>query len=181
MAGEQQMLDPTVAADLARLALDLSHNPKTRKQFGKLVREVKPDSSHARAFSDIDLDDRMSEFERKQEEKETKRAQDAVLQRMNAQRSDLLSGGADGSGRKYSEDDVKNIETLMQSKGIVNYDDGAILYAATLPPENGKPSNMPPVHGSTWEFPEWNKFSGDPTRAAREVAHDVIGEFMRKR
>lgn len=181
MAEAAKPIDPDVAQDLARLAIDLSHDKKFRGKFGKLVKEAKPDSRHAAAFADVEIEDKFEAFERQQEAKELKRQQDAVLSRMNAQRAALLTGGEDESGPKYSEEDVKKIEVLMQQKGVTDYEDGRVLYAATLPPVNPKPNPDIPKHGSTWEFPEWGKFGADPVRAAREVAHDVISEFQRKR
>ena len=175
-------IDPTTAQDLARLLLDLSHNKDTRKEIGKLVKKAKPDSPHAAAFSDVEIEDKFEAFQRKQEEKEIENQQKQVLARMNAQRARLLSGGDDGEGPKYSEDDVKKIEDLMQKKGITDYEDGRILYASTLPPTSTKPTDLPPnISGSTWEFPDWAKFGKDEKRASREIANEVIGEFMRKR
>jgi hypothetical protein len=173
-------IDPNVAADLARLALDLSHDPQTRREFGKLVKKAKPGSAHANAFADVDIDDRFETFRSEQEQKDIKRQQEAVLARMNQQRASLLTGGDDGGGRKYSEDDVKKIEALMEKKGLTDYSDAAVLYAATLPPENIKPTNQLTQHGATWEFPEWATFGKDPVRASRNLAHQVIDEFSRK-
>lgn len=175
-------LDPATAADLGALLHQLSHNPKTRKMIAKAIKEAKPDSPHAQAFKDVEVEDRFEEFTRQQEDKDLKRAQEAMLAQMNAKRSALLTGGPDGSGRKYVEDDVKKIEELMQRKGISDYEDGATLYAASLPPVN-QPSDeeLAPQHGATWEFPEWGKFGADPVKASRDTAHNVITEFMRKR
>ena len=170
-------INPDVAADLARLALDLSHNPETRREFGKLVKKAKPNTPHAQAFADVEIEDKFETFKSDLEAKEIKRQQDAVMARMNAQRARLIDG--DEEGRKYSEDDVKKIEALMERKGIVDYDDGRILYSATLPPESPKPVDVP-VHGTTWEFPEFAKFGKDPVKASRDVAAQVISEFQRK-
>lgn len=174
-------LDLATAADLADLLHELSQNKETRGAIAKAIKKIKPDSPHAQAFADIDVDDKFETFKREQAEAELKRQQDAILERMNAKRAALLSGGPDGSGRKYGEDDVKKIEELMQRKGITDYDDGATLYAATLPPVDPRPQDVPIEHGSTWEFPEWSKFSDNPDKAARNTAHQVITEFMRKR
>jgi len=76
---------------------------------------------------------------------------------------------------------MKKIEELMNKKGIIDYDDGATLYAATLPPEQPNPSHMPEVHGATWDFPEWAKFGDNPVKASRETANQVITELMRQR
>jgi hypothetical protein len=174
-------LDLATAAELGDLLHELTHNKETRKVIAAAIKKAKPESPHAAAFADVDVEDRFDTFRREQEEKDLKRQQDAVLARMNQQRASLLTGGPDGEGRKYGEDDVKNIEALMQRKGISDYDDGATLYAATLPPIDPRPGEEAPQHGATWEFPEWGKFGADPVKASRDTAHTVITEFMRKR
>jgi hypothetical protein len=174
-------LPPETQADLAKLFFDLSHDPKTRKKIGKLVKEFKPDSPHAAAFADVDLHEEMDKFRKEQEDRELDRQKQDMLRQMNAKRSALLVGGPDGQGPKYSEDDVKKIEALMQQKGISDYDDGRTLYAATLPPVDPSPQTMPAAHGATWEFPEVERFGANPDKAARDTAHAMIGDFMRKR
>lgn len=175
-------LDLATAAELGDLLHELTHDKKTRKAIAAAIKTIKPDSPHAAAFADVDVEDRFETFKREQEEAALKRQQDDLLARMNAKRAALLTGGPDGSGRKYGEDDVKKIEELMQKKGITDYDDGATLYAATLPPLDPKPGvDLPVQHGATWEFPEWAKFGPNPDKAARETATSVITEFMRKR
>jgi hypothetical protein len=186
MTGELQRtkrgLDMATAADLADLMHELSQDKRTRKLVAKAVKELRPDSPHSAAFADVDLGDQFESFRAEQEAKELKRQQDDVLARMNRQRSNLITGGPDGSGRKYAEDDVKKIEEMMQRKGISDYDDGATLYAATLPPMDPDPNReMPLPSGTTWDFPEWGKYAHDPNKAARDTAHTVITEFMRKR
>lgn len=175
-------LDPTVAADLGQLAYELGHDPKTRKAFGKLVREAKPDSPHARAFHDVDVDDKFEAFERKQAERDLKAQQDAVVANMNRARQNLLTGGADGAGPKYDEDTVKKIEKFMEDNGISNYAHGAVLYANENPPLSPPGDDPPPnMHGDHWELPDFDKFSKDPDGAARSTAFQVIKEFRQKR
>jgi hypothetical protein len=174
-------LSPEAQADLANLFVSLSQDPKTRKEIGRLVRKARPDTPHAMAFKDVEIEERFESFEEQQAAKELKRQQDDMLARMNAARARLLTGDEDGSGRKYSEDDVKAIEALMQKKGITDYDDGATLYAATLPPVDPQPHEIAPQHGSTWEFPRWSDFGADPVKASRNEAHQAITELMRKR
>lgn len=175
-------LDPVTQADLSRLFYQLSHNPKTRKIVAKAVKELAPDSPHAQAFRDVDMEDRFEQFKQEQEQERIAAQRQQMLDRMNQQRMSLLTGGPDGQGRKYGEDDVKKIEDLMQAKGIADYNDGATLYAATLPPVEMNPNlELPPQHGATWEFPEWAKFAPDPNKAARDTATAMITDFMRKR
>jgi len=175
-------LAPEVANDLAALFLKLSHDPKTRKIVAKAVKEGASDSPHAKAFADVDMQDAFEKFREEQEEKDLKKQGEERLRQMNAKRNALLTGGPDGTGRKYSEDDLKKIEKLMEDRHIFDYDDGATLFAATLPPIDNLPSDVPPAqHGATWEFPEWGKFGADPVKASRDTATSVISEFMRKR
>ena len=175
-------LAPEVANDLTALFLKLSHNPKTRKLIARAVKEADPDSPHAKAFTDVEMQDQFEEFRTQQEQRDLKKQQDEMLKEMNAKRTALITGGPDGSGRKYAEDDIKKIEDLMQRKGITDYEDGATLYAATLPLIDNPPGDVPPAqHGATWEFPEWGKFGADPVKASRDTATSVISEFMRKR
>jgi len=178
---DQPKLDDATAAKLGNLFAGLAHNPKTRKIVAQAVREGLPDSAEARSFSDVEQEERFEAFKAEQEQKEIKRQQEEVLGRMNAQKARLLSGGENGEGRKYSEEDMKKIEELMNKKGIIDYDDGATLYAATLPPEQPNPNNMPKVHGATWEIPEWATFGDNPVKASRETANQVITELMRQR
>jgi len=174
-------VDPVTQAELTALFVSLSQNPKTRKIIAKAVKEGAPDSRHAQFFTDIEVDEKFEAFKAEQDAKELKRQQDDMLRQMNAKRSALLVGGPDGQGPKYSEDDVKKIEALMQQKGISDYDDGRTLYAATLPPVDPSPQTMPAAHGATWEFPEVERFGANPDKAARDTAHAMISDFMRKR
>jgi hypothetical protein len=175
-------LDPAVAADLGQLAYELGHDPKTRKEFGKLVKTAKPDSPHARAFADVDLEDKFAAFEEKQAKKELEAQQQAYLANMNRQRQNLLTGGADGNGPKYAEDEVKKIEKFMEENGITNYAHGAVLYANENPPLSPPGDDPPPnMHGDRWTIPDFEKFKDDPDGAARNVAYGVIKEFRQKK
>jgi len=172
-------LDPAVAAELGDLLHELTHNKETRGVIASAIRKVKPESAHAQAFKDIEIEEKFEALKKEKEDAEIKAAQAEVVQRLNRQRRKLIDG--DGDGRKWSEDEVKGIEALMQQKGISDYADGATLYAATLPPSSPQPGgdNPPPSGGFT--FPEFDKYKDDPIRASRDMAHQVIGEFMRKR
>jgi hypothetical protein len=181
MTRTKRGLDLSTAADLADLFHELAQNKETRKTIAAAVKKLKPDSPHAMAFADIEVEDKFDRFRQEQEEREVKRQQEAMLREMNNKRHALLTGGADGSGRKYSEEDLKKIEEMMQKKGIVDYDDGATLYAATLPPVDPNPEYDAPQHGATWELPEFAKFGTNPDKAARDTAHSMISDFMRKR
>jgi hypothetical protein len=175
-------LSPQMSAELGDLLHELSHNKKTRRRIAEAIKEISPESPHAAAFADIEQDDKFEKFKQEQEERDLKQQRDEVLARMNKQRSGLLTGGPDGSGRKYSEDDVKKIEDLMAKKGMHDYDDGATLYAASLPPVEPGEGGVPPVaHGQRWEIPNLKEYAANPAKAANDRAHQVIAELMRKR
>lgn len=172
-------LDPQTAAELADLLHEISSDPKSRKLVAQAIKAAKPDSPHAGAFKDVEIEERFETLRQEQADQRIKDQQAEIVRAMNAKRQGLLDGSG---GRKYGEDDIKKIEALMERKGIVDYDDGATLYAATLPPVEPKaPADAPPQHGATWEFPEMDKFGKDPVKASRDIAHQMIGEFMRKR
>jgi hypothetical protein len=166
-----------VAADLGDLLYDLTHDEKHRAEVGKLIKKARPDSPHAKAFKDVELEERLSTFEQQQEQRELDNARKAIISRMEGERQRLLDGD-DERGRKYSEDDIKKIEELMEKKGLTSYEDGATLYSATVPQPG--PLDEDPVRGSTWEFPEFAKFKDDPVKASKEVAYSVIREIQQK-
>ena len=95
---------------------------------------------------------------------------------MEAQRARLLEG--EEGGRRYSEDDIKKIEDLMQKKGLIDYEDGATLWAATEPQPG--PLDEDPVRSSTWEIPQFARFKDDPAKASKEIAYEVIREIQQK-
>jgi hypothetical protein len=175
-------LSMQTAVELGVLFKELAHDKKQRRKAAEMVREAKPDSPHAAAFSDIEQDDKFEAFKKEQADRELEHQRQEVLARMNRQRAGLLTGGPDGAGRKYSEDDIKKIEDLMSKKGMHDYDDGATLYAATLPPvEPGDPGGPPIAHGQRWEIPQLKDWAKNPAKMANDQAHKVIAELMHKR
>jgi ATP-dependent exoDNAse (exonuclease V) alpha subunit len=173
-------LDIGTAFGLADLAHELGHG-KGREEFAKVVRKYAPDSLHAKAFPDVEMKERQEAWEQQQKDEAAKQKQAEWATRLTSQRQALLDGGADGTGPKYDEDTVKKIEKLMEQKGIFDYEDGRVLYAATQP-QPQKPDDLPPAPNSrTWEFPDFEKFAKDPNRAAQETAYAMIHEFNRHR
>lgn len=171
--------DPTIAAELGKLLFELGHGKESREDIGRVIRKHKPDSPHAAAFADIEMKERQEAWEKKQEEERQKQKQEEFAARLTAQRQRLIDG--DEGGRKYTEDDVKKIEALMEKKGVFDYEDGAVLYSATLPPIT-RPEDEPPAPNSrTWEIPDFERYAKDPNRAAQETAYAMIRDFSRQR
>ncbi|HEX8835292.1 MAG TPA: hypothetical protein VF748_00020, partial [Candidatus Acidoferrum sp.] len=148
------------AAELGDLLHELTHDKRGRRQIAKLIKEIKPDSAHAAAFADVDIEDRFEQFKDEQEADRLRRESEAVNRELARQRNALLTGGPDGEGRKFTEDQVKEIETLMQARGIRSYEDGATLYGVTNPPVDPE-HDAAPRHGATYEFPTIGKLSFD--------------------
>jgi hypothetical protein len=178
-------LDLATAAELGDLLHELTHDKRGRRGIAKLIKELKPDSPHAQAFTDVDIEDRFEAFKEEQEADRLRRESEAVNRELARQRNALLSGGPDGSGRKYSEEQVKQIEELMMSRGIRSYDDGATLFAATNPPVDPEHDEAP-RHGATYQFPTvgnvpFEEFAKNPASASRDMAHQLIDEFNRRK
>src|SRR5258708_36113 len=68
-------LSPEAKAQLVKLATDLAHNPKTRKQFVGLVKEIDP----TRRFPDVEADEIREEMTREFEKRDAARAQKEAL------------------------------------------------------------------------------------------------------
>lgn len=170
-------LDPAVAQDLARIALELRDNPKTRKTFLNAVKEVRPNfqlpADLATAEIDKRVDDKLSERDLKDAKKENE-------QRLARQRAGLLDGTLI-DGRIFTEEQVKDIEkTIMEPRGIADYESGALIYAGSQKPASPTPEI--PSRG-TWTLPKVsNPFN---TTALREnaftEAHKVIDELNANR
>jgi hypothetical protein len=180
-------LDLATAAELGDLLHELSHHKDkaARRKVGKLIKEYLPDSPHAQAFTDVDLQDQFDTFKEEQEADRLRRESEAVNRELARQRNALLTGGADGEGRKFTEDQVKEIETLMQTRGVRSYEDGATLYAATNPPVDPT-HEQAPRHGTTYEFPtiggmSFDDFAKNPSLASRNMAHELIDEINRRK
>jgi hypothetical protein len=159
-------LAPEVQAQLAKLATDLAHNPKTRKQFTKLVKEIDP----TKRFPDIEaeeLEEKMQrEFEKRDHEAEAKRTQD----RLEKQKESLKS--------RFKDEDISEIEKLMEKHGISDYDVGAKLYAAETKP--AEPTYE--MQDRAWSLPKIDiKDFGNLKAQARKNAYQAIDDIKRKR
>lgn len=161
-------VDQATLIELGKLALQVGHNPKTRRQFFQAVKEIAPERYAAQI--DQRVEDQLEEIRREREADKLAREQEKVTTRLEAARAALLS--------RYSEDDVKKIETdVMQRYGISDYEAAAKLYAADNVPAN--PRNDPPKTGATWEMPNFEGLVKNPVKAARDMAFSVIDELNR--
>lgn len=164
-------LDPEAQKQLAELMVGMSKNPKTRKEFTRLVREVNPSMS----FPDVEKEEMRetitSEFAKRDQENETKR----VKERLEAQRSSLITSG------RFKEEDVGKIEKeVMEKHGISDYEVAAKVYAADMRPA----SPTPEIKSRVWEMPMASlgkEALGNMDNFARNEAYKAIDDIKKKR
>ena len=180
----RRQLTPIEMADLSRMFFELSHDPKTRKQVAKLVKEKFPD--RASSFSDVDMQEQIEALRNEQEQKEQLAQARQFQFELDKQRGELITTG------RYNEDQVKDIEKIIARHGsTLDYNTAAVLYAHENPPNGGSEGPPPDERpGATWEFPTvsgkdgkplaFADFAANPTAAAQNAAYQVITEFKRR-
>jgi hypothetical protein len=107
---------------LASLAKGLGDNPKTRKDFMRLVKSGNPDLS----IPEVDLPDEiMSRIETEAKKREALEAQllEASVREQVRERRELLK-----RQKNLSDAQVEDVEKMMVEKGISNHDTAAEFY-----------------------------------------------------
>src|SRR5574337_136892 len=111
-------MDASAVAELASLAKSLADDPKTRKQFLKLTKEVRPGV----ILPELEMENTISEQLASRDEKiknlETTLAERSVLDDLEQKRGVLRKRGAD-------PEEIVEIEKLMVEKGIADHDTAA--------------------------------------------------------
>src|SRR5574337_2018504 len=111
-------MDASAVAELASLAKSLADDPKTRKQFLKLTKEVRPGV----ILPELEMENTISEQLASRDEKiknlETTLAERSVLDDLEQKRGVLRKRGAD-------PEEIVEIEKLMVEKGIADYETAA--------------------------------------------------------
>jgi hypothetical protein len=158
-------LSKEVLAEIGQLALKLRHNPKTKREFTKLVKQVAPEIS----FPDADVEDLREEFNAQREKDKEDRANEQLRQALADSRAKIAAN--------YDENQIKEIEDVMVKKGLASYEDAAVLYAHQQPVVRPDPLR-PQV---SLELPTDDNWLKNPKKMALNSAYDVIQEFQRKR
>ena len=178
-------LSPQDMDRLSRLMVTMSQRPETRPMLAEMVSKVDPES--AKAFGDVFLEKKFNEFKKSfQDERLQEKMERAQSSRENQKRSVIDKRG-------FSDDQVKQVETLMTHYGVNDWEAAADIYAQRNPPDD--PNMKPPPEiehgGATWEFPtvpgkdgkmlSFDDFRKNPQGASRNAAIQVITEFKRNR
>ena len=107
-------------AELAALAKSLAEDPKTRKQFLQLTKQVRPDVP----IPEIEIEERTNEIleqaNKRVESLEAKLRQKEAKEELERRRSVLMK-----KNLAESEEDIAAIEKLMVEKGIANHETAA--------------------------------------------------------
>jgi len=170
-------LDQKTKDELAELAMELGMNSKTRKQFGRLLKE----SGSSVRLADVEAEDAATSavneaVTRALKDKEIEDAAAAIKTRLGTQRASLLRTDSNPDGR-YDDAQMGKLEQFMQERGISDYEDGAVLYSHAHP----EPHPTPEIasHGQ-WTLPtgDWVK---DPKGTARKMATQAVADILSAR
>ena len=158
-------------AELAALAKSLAEDPKTRKQFLQLTKQVRPDVP----IPEIEIEERtnavLDSANKRVESLEAKlRAKDAkeeLERRRNNLRTKQLAD---------SDEDIADIEKLMIEKGIANHETAAEYHSWMKQAAAPTPSQFPSPVMSRFNTQDYMK---NPVGAARDAAHAALAEFRK--
>ena len=158
-------------AELAALAKSLAEDPKTRKQFLQLTKQVRPDVP----IPEIEIEERtnavLETANKRVESLEAKlRAKDAK-EELERRRTNLRTKQL----AEYDED-IADIEKLMIEKGIANHETAAEYHSWMKQAAAPTPSQFPQPVMSRFNTQDYMK---NPVGAARDAAHAALAEFRK--
>ena len=157
--------------ELARLALQLSNDPKTRPDFMRLTRQVRPDV----AMPELEIEERVNTHFTNSQQKiaslEAKLAERDAIDNLESRRKSLLD-----KGLVQTRSEIQEVEKLMLEKGITNHDAAAEYHnfmkqAAVPTPSGYNPNPMK-------QF-DLSAFRKNPIQAARDVAAQAMSEIRK--
>lgn len=158
-------------AELAALAKTLAEDPKTRKQFLQLTKQVRPDVP----IPEIEIEERtnqvLSEANKRVESLEAKLRQKEAKEALEKRRQELVK-----KQLVQSEDEIKEVEKLMVEKGIANHETAAEYHQWMKQMSAPTPSQFPQPVMSRFNTADFMK---NPTGAARDAAHAALAEFRK--
>lgn len=161
---------PEAIEELAALSKRLSEDPKTRKSFLRLAREVNPDLPVPELEMEDVVNARASAAEKRVEDLEKQLRAREVREELSKRRNRLKE-----QGLAQSDDEILEIEKLMTEKGIANHETAADYWRhmkQSAVPTSGYPS---PVM-SRMDIKGYMK---NPVGAARENAALALAELRK--
>ena len=160
---------------LAELSKKLADNPKTRKAFLRLTKEVNPELT----IPEIEIEDSTSsallKMQNENNSLRNKFREREALDDLEKRRNNLMK-----KGLAKSDDDVAAIEKVMLEEGITNHEAAARHWAwmqqAAAPTPSQFHTNVAKNQG--WDL---SRFSKNPNGTARDVAHEALAELRKNR
>jgi hypothetical protein len=157
--------------EMARLTSDLSSNPATRKQYLKLVKQLRPDLHIAELEVEESSEKRASETDEKISKLEAKLAEKEAIENYRERRNALLKKGI-----VQSEDEIDEVEKIMVEKKIHDHETAAEyldwMKRAAVPTPSGY--NPSPLKGF-----KLNEFWKNPVQGARNEAAAALAELRK--
>jgi len=158
-------------AELAALAKSLAEDPKTRKQFLQLTKQVRPDVP----IPEIEIEERTNEVladaNKRVESLEAKLRQKEAKEELDRRRQTLKQ-----KQLIESDDEIPEIEKLMIEKGIANHETAAEYHQWMKQAAAPTPSQFPQPVMSKFNTQDYMK---NPVGAARDAAHAALAEFRK--
>jgi hypothetical protein len=158
-------------AELAALAKSLAEDPKTRRQFLQLTKQVRPDVP----IPEIEIEERTSavleQANSRVESLEAKLRQKDAKEELQRRRNNLKE-----KQLASSDEDIVEIEKLMIDKGIANHETAAEYHSWMKQASTPTPSQFPQPVMSKFNTQDYMK---NPVGAARDAAHQALAEFRK--
>jgi hypothetical protein len=160
---------------LAELAKSLADNPKTRKQFLRLTKEVKPDLP----VPELEIEDHTNaaiEMMRKENESlRNKMAEKDAMEALDKKRQSLIR-----KGLAQTDEDIEQIEKVMLENKIADHEAAAKYWEYMRQSEAPTPSvfNTNVVKNQNWDL---SKFAKNPIQTARNVAAEALQELRKSK
>lgn len=161
---------PEAIEELAALSKRLSENPKTRKSFLRLAKEVNPDIPMPELEMEEMVNERTTAAEKRVTDLENQLRAQQVRDELNRRRNRLKE-----SGFAQTDDDILEIEKLMTEKGIANHETAADYWRHMKQAAVPTPGYPQPVMSRM----DVKGYMKNPVAAARENAAAALAELRK--
>ena len=161
---------PEAIDELAALSKRLSENPKTRKSFLRLAKEVNPDIPMPELEMEQMVNERTNAAEKRVADLENQLRAQQVRDELNRRRTRLKE-----SGVAQTDDDILEIEKLMTEKGIANHETAADYWRHMKQAAVPTPGYPQPVMSRM----DVKGYMKNPVAAARENAAAALAELRK--
>lgn len=162
-------LDAQAIGQLALLAKELSDNPKTRERFLGMTQEVVPDLSLPELELTRKMNVALAERDKKIDEMREQLQESSLRNEWKTQREEWKAQG-------FSNDDIKQVETLMVEGGIADKDKAAEYFrwqkqAKEASERQAQGARNPEIMG------QFKDFFKNPKQTARATAYSVMQQL----